>query len=140
MPLDQAANETHGSSCRPFDNDAQVRMRMAVLTHYTNAKDMWSIVPPWPNGQGAGLLIRRLRVRVPQGVLDFQMAEEKDRRKERDGVRILQTKTQIWSIVPPWLHGLGIGLMMRGVWVGIPEGVLLFASINEAHSIIGCLV
>ena len=25
-------------------------------------------VPPWPNGQGVGLLIRRLRVRVPQGV------------------------------------------------------------------------
>ncbi len=27
--------------------------------------------PPWPNGQGVGLLIRRLRVRVPQGVLSF---------------------------------------------------------------------
>ena len=26
-------------------------------------------LPPWPNGQGVGLLIRRLRVRVPQGVL-----------------------------------------------------------------------
>jgi hypothetical protein len=25
-------------------------------------------VPPWPNGQGVGLLIRRLRVRVPQEV------------------------------------------------------------------------
>ncbi len=25
--------------------------------------------PTWPNGQGVGLLIRRLRVRVPQGVL-----------------------------------------------------------------------
>ena len=25
--------------------------------------------PPWPNGQGVGLLIRRLRVRVPQEVL-----------------------------------------------------------------------
>ncbi len=24
--------------------------------------------PPWPNGQGVGLLIGRLRVRVPQGV------------------------------------------------------------------------
>ena len=24
--------------------------------------------PPWPNGQGVGLLIRRLRIRVPQGV------------------------------------------------------------------------
>ena len=27
------------------------------------------IRPPWPNGQGVGLLIRRLRVRVPQGVI-----------------------------------------------------------------------
>ena len=26
-------------------------------------------VPPWPNGQGVGLLIRRLRAQVPQGVL-----------------------------------------------------------------------
>jgi hypothetical protein len=26
---------------------------------------------PWPNGQGVGLLIRRLRVRVPQGVTDY---------------------------------------------------------------------
>ena len=25
--------------------------------------------PPWPNGQGVGPLIRRLGVRVPQGVL-----------------------------------------------------------------------
>ena len=28
--------------------------------------------PPWPNGQGIGLLIRRLWARVPQGVLSFQ--------------------------------------------------------------------
>ena len=28
--------------------------------------------PPWPNGQGVGLLIRRLRVQVPQGVLLHQ--------------------------------------------------------------------
>ena len=27
--------------------------------------------PPWPNGQGVGPLIRRLRVRVPQGVSIF---------------------------------------------------------------------
>ena len=30
---------------------------------------MTDIVPPWPNGQGVGLLIRRLRVRVPPGVI-----------------------------------------------------------------------
>jgi hypothetical protein len=29
---------------------------------------MDQFLPPWPNGQGVGLLIRRLRVRVPQGV------------------------------------------------------------------------
>ena len=28
--------------------------------------------PPWPNGQGVGLLVRRLRVRVPQGVHAWQ--------------------------------------------------------------------
>ena len=28
-----------------------------------------NVRPPWPNGQGVGLLIRRLRVRVPQGVI-----------------------------------------------------------------------
>ncbi len=27
--------------------------------------------PPWPNGQGVGLLIRRLWVRVPQGVFFY---------------------------------------------------------------------
>ena len=30
-----------------------------------------SHMPPWPNGQGVGLLIRRLRVRVPQGVFKY---------------------------------------------------------------------
>ena len=30
-----------------------------------------SIMPPWPNGQGVGLLIRRLRARVPQGVMRY---------------------------------------------------------------------
>ena len=30
--------------------------------------------PPWPNGQGVGLLIRRLRVRVPQGVFVFSIS------------------------------------------------------------------
>ena len=32
------------------------------------AQDLPMHWPPWPNGQGVGLLIRRLRVRVPQGV------------------------------------------------------------------------
>ena len=31
--------------------------------------------PPWPNGQGVGLLIRRLRVRVPQGVFLFRKVQ-----------------------------------------------------------------
>jgi hypothetical protein len=30
--------------------------------------------PPWPNGQGVGLLIRRLRVRVPQGVIIWEFS------------------------------------------------------------------
>ena len=33
-------------------------------------------MPPWPNGQGVGLLIRRLRVRVPQGVSFTQCVHE----------------------------------------------------------------
>ena len=31
--------------------------------------------PPWPNGQGVGPLIRRLRARVPQGVLCLRHSE-----------------------------------------------------------------
>ena len=37
-----------------------------------------SYQPPWPNGQGVGLLIRRLRVRVPQGVFLFRAAMSRD--------------------------------------------------------------
>ena len=33
--------------------------------------------PPWPNGQGVGLLIRRLRVRVPQGGCHFRASIRK---------------------------------------------------------------
>ena len=40
--------------------------------------------PPWPNGQGVGLLIRRLRVRVPQGVLSRRHTY--DERNYVDGV------------------------------------------------------
>ena len=32
--------------------------------------------PPWPNGQGVGPLIRRLRVRVPQGVLSLSQVSQ----------------------------------------------------------------
>ena len=39
---------------------------VSQLTVVTQTKV--STRPPWPNGQGVGLLIRRLRVRVPQGV------------------------------------------------------------------------
>ena len=35
-------------------------------------------MPPWPNGQGVGLLIRRLRAQVPQGVLYRHAAAEVD--------------------------------------------------------------
>ena len=55
----------------------------------TLAGTLW---PPWPNGQGVGLLIRRLRVRVPQGMLDFQRAEEKKRGQKRDELLELMKK------------------------------------------------
>ena len=48
-----AADCTHQTQRRTTDMEAK-------------AQQTW---PPWPNGQGVGLLIRRLRVRVPQGVL-----------------------------------------------------------------------
>ena len=35
--------------------------------------------PPWPNGQGVGPRIRRLRVRVPQGVLSSLQHRESPR-------------------------------------------------------------
>ena len=42
-----------------------------------------SHMPPWPNGQGVGLLIRRLRVRVPQGVLFLGSSMHKPRSNHR---------------------------------------------------------
>jgi hypothetical protein len=39
-----------------------------VLGCSCHIRNMW---PPWPNGQGVGLLIRRLWVRVPQGVFVY---------------------------------------------------------------------
>ena len=42
------------------------RARVGKRKH--NANRTRTLKPPWPNGQGVGLLIRRLRVRVPQGV------------------------------------------------------------------------
>ena len=38
-------------------------------SHYPGKSATLATWPPWPNGQGVGLLIRRLRVRVPQEVL-----------------------------------------------------------------------
>ena len=45
--------------------------------------------PPWPNGQGVGLLIRRLRVRVPQGgAYASANATQMERGEEKpDGLR-----------------------------------------------------
>ena len=57
-------------------------------------------MPPWPNGQGVGLLIRRLRVRVPQGVLDFQMGEEKHRRKEELEYALYKRKGNLVNFAP----------------------------------------
>ena len=39
------------------------------LENFRNQRVLSAIEPPWPNGQGVGLLIRRLWVRVPQGVI-----------------------------------------------------------------------
>jgi hypothetical protein len=44
-------------------------------------------LPPWPNGQGVGLLFRRLRVRVPPGVLCSRHASVWGPRHARDIVR-----------------------------------------------------
>ena len=49
----------------------QQSFRFDWATHRDNLRAMNANkchMPPWPNGQGVGLLIRRLRVRVPQGV------------------------------------------------------------------------
>ena len=53
--------------------DGQTCFTQRLLHKTFAALNMWSLFtkqfkPPWPNGQGVGLLIRRLRVRVPQGV------------------------------------------------------------------------
>ena len=54
--------------------------------------------PPWPNGQGVGLLIRRLRVRVPQGVLLLaqEFFDARKARGPREGTRCAQP-CQVWS-------------------------------------------
>ena len=61
-----------------------MELTCAVRAHAGDTKGMWSIVPPWPNGQGVGLLIRRLRVRVPQGVLAAEIGVRRSTRR-RDG-------------------------------------------------------
>ena len=86
---------------------------MSVRTQIKKTKDMWSIVPPWPNGQGVGLLIRRLRVRVPQGVLDFEMAEENDRRKQGVGFCLEAEKKHIRSLAA-WSSGMILAQGARG--------------------------
>ena len=43
-------------------------LRARGKLHVLSGSGRESEEPPWPNGQGVGLLIRRLRVRVPQGV------------------------------------------------------------------------
>ena len=42
---------------------------MAVVLWGRSRSRRFHCEPPWPNGQGVGLLIRRLWVRVPQGVI-----------------------------------------------------------------------
>ena len=45
-----------------------VECRAFVIVYIPFVSCIIILKPPWPNGQGVGLLIRRLRVRVPQGV------------------------------------------------------------------------
>ena len=71
--------EDKNSQRRPGENvqhDREWPRNKERSTHWPLHKVVVAIVmsdslaqePPWPNGQGVGLLIRRLRVRVPQGV------------------------------------------------------------------------
>lgn len=65
--------------CKSLQRSAIVMLPLLCLHGPSMAKlpglEKWSRSisfyhqPPWPNGQGVGLLIRRLRVRVPQGVI-----------------------------------------------------------------------
>ena len=53
----------------PFNKDCLATMNFTMETGFSEGGGCARVVkPPWPNGQGVGLLIRRLRVRVPQGV------------------------------------------------------------------------
>ena len=65
--------------CKSLQRSAIVMLPLLCLHGPSMAKlpglEKWSKSilfyhqPPWPNGQGVGLLIRRLRVLVPQGVI-----------------------------------------------------------------------
>ena len=86
MPLDQAANETDGLSFKLRAHESRVKMTCASGTLFANAQATWAIVPPWPNGRGVGPLIRRLRLRIPQGMLDFEMPPKKGSDEYTDDV------------------------------------------------------
>ena len=58
----------------PCHHDLQYNQNSDLMQVYSHIIAAGMHQPPWPNGQGVGLLIRRLRVRVPQGVhLDLRL-------------------------------------------------------------------
>ena len=61
------ASDATASSVQPPRGRQQEAMHMtqSASSHH---------VPPWPSGQGVGLLIRRLRAQVPQGVLSVSLS------------------------------------------------------------------
>ena len=107
--------------------------------------------PPWPNGQGVGLLIRRLRVRVPQGVLVESLTLALPRKAPP--LLLLHQNSALARAIdiprprcahsprgprpgnghsaaqahtqPPWPSGQGIGLRIRRSRVRAPPGVLI---------------
>ena len=62
----------HGNCAATSAKHTHVLDHVYLLAHpFVRLCDGTSLKPRWPNGQGVGLLIRRLRVRVPQGVLSI---------------------------------------------------------------------
>ena len=65
-------------------------------------------LPPWPNGQGVGLLIRRLRARVPQGVLSLQRKIKDYRSSAVEDMRsrtLASLRTKLAEVPIGWWRG-----------------------------------
>ena len=103
---------------------------------------LWLLLnkPPWPNGQGVGLLIRRLRVRVPQGVriirerlniVDSRLMTPSEacaplhahRSENRSGLHQTKLGFCAWYLVRPRSASKGALLSNESVY-GVPHGPL----------------